>query len=233
MSNHAKKFRSHIRINESILGALERKVLLRLAKKMPDWVTPDLMTFSGFLATLIIFLSYWLSNFHPGYLWLANLGFILNWVGDSLDGTLARYRHIERPQYGFYVDHTTDALGQIIIITGLGISPYISFTVALLAVIAYLLLSIHVYIRTYVVGVFRISYLRIGPTEVRMILILFNTAMFFFGIPRIEILSHTVILYDVLALVVTGIMFLLFLVHSVKGAIQLQNADRNNPADST
>lgn len=233
MKNSNKKFRSHIRINESIFGSLERKALLKLAEKMPTWVTPDLMTLSGFLATLIIFLGYWLSNFHPGYLWLANLGFILNWVGDSLDGTLARYRHIERPQYGFYVDHTTDALGQIIIITGLGISPYISFIVALLAVIAYLLLSIHVYIRTYVVGIFRISYLRMGPTEVRTILILFNIAMFFFGIPRIEILSHTMILYDVLAIVVTGIMFLLFLVHSVKGAIQLQNADRSNSADST
>lgn len=228
MSHHNKKFRSHIRINESIFGSLEQKALLKLAEKMPNWVTPDLMTGIGFLATLIIFLGYWLSNRHPGYLWLANLGFILNWVGDSLDGTLARYRHIERPQYGFYVDHTTDALGQIIIITGLGISPYLTFTVALLAVIAYLLLSIHVYIRTYVVGVFRISYLRMGPTEVRMILILFNTAMFFFGIPRIEIFSHTVILYDVLALIVIGIMFLLFLVHSIKGAVQLQNADRTN-----
>jgi phosphatidylglycerophosphate synthase len=195
---------------------------------MPTWVTPDLMTLSGFFATLIIFLGYWLSNYHPGYLWLANLGFILNWFGDSLDGTLARYRHIERPQYGFYVDHTTDALGQIIIIAGLGISPYISFTVALLAVIAYLLLSIHVYILTYVAGIFRISYLRMGPTEIRAILILFNIVMFFFGIPRIEVGSHTMILYDVLMLLATGIMFLLFLIHSLKGAIQLQNVDRSN-----
>jgi phosphatidylglycerophosphate synthase len=192
---------------------------------MPGWVTPDILTGIGLIATIIIFCGYWLSNVCPGFLWLASFGFLLNWFGDSLDGTLARYRKIERPKFGFYIDHTVDAIGQIFIVVGLGISPYVTFDIALLAVIGYLLLSVHVYIRTYVMGVFRISYYKIGPTEVRVILVLFNTTMFFAGIPKVEILSTLFTLYDILILAATGVMFVLFLVYSVKSAIQLSKSD--------
>ncbi|MCD6441885.1 MAG: CDP-alcohol phosphatidyltransferase family protein [Candidatus Marinimicrobia bacterium] len=220
-----KKFKSHVRINDSLLGKLEKRTLQWFASKMPGWVTPDILTGIGLIATIIIFCGYWLSNVCPGFLWLASFGFLLNWFGDSLDGTLARYRKIERPKFGFYIDHTVDAIGQIFIVVGLGISPYVTFDVALLAVIGYLLLSVHVYIRTYVMGVFRISYYKIGPTEVRVILVLFNTTMFFAGIPKVEILSTLFTLYDILMLAATGVMFVLFLVYSVKGAIQLSKSD--------
>jgi len=220
-----KIFRSHVRINDSLLGNLERRTLQWFAGKMPGWVTPDILTGIGLIATIIIFCGYWLSNVCPGFLWLASFGFLLNWFGDSLDGTLARYRKIERPKFGFYIDHTVDAIGQIFIIIGLGISPYVTFNVALLAVIGYLLLSVHVYIRTYVMGVFRISYYKMGPTEVRVILVLLNTAMFFAGIPKVEMLSMSFTLYDILMLAATGVMFVLFLVYSVKGAIQLSKSD--------
>jgi phosphatidylglycerophosphate synthase len=220
-----KKIRSHVRINDSLLGKLEKRTLQWLASKMPGWVTPDILTGIGLIATIIIFCGYWLSNVCPGFLWLASFGFLLNWFGDSLDGTLARYRKIERPKFGFYIDHTVDAIGQIFIVVGLGISPYVTFDIALLAVIGYLLLSVHVYIRTYVMGVFRISYYKIGPTEVRVILVLFNTTMFFAGIPKVEILSTLFTLYDILILAATGVMFVLFLVYSVKSAIQLSKSD--------
>lgn len=225
-NQNGKVFRSHVRINNSLLGTLEKQALQWLARKMPRWVSPDMLTGIGLFATIMIFCGYWLSNYHPGFLWLASFGFLLNWFGDSLDGTLARYRKIERPQFGFYIDHTIDAIGQIFIIFGLGMSPYVTLNVALLAVIGYLLLSIHVYIRTYVMGVFRISYYKIGPTELRVILVLFNTAMFFFGIPKVNLYSISFTMYDILTMVATGIVFLLFIVFSIQGAIQLLKSDR-------
>ncbi|MCD6206220.1 MAG: CDP-alcohol phosphatidyltransferase family protein [Candidatus Marinimicrobia bacterium] len=219
------KFRPHVRINDTVLGALERRSLQWFAKRMPAWVSPDILTGLGLLATIIIFCGYWLSNFHPGFLWLASFGFLLNWFGDSLDGNLARFRHIERPKFGFYIDHTTDAIGQVFIILGLGMSPYITFNVALLVLVAYLLLSVHVYIRTYVMGVFRISYYKMGPTEVRAILILFNILMFFFGAPKVRLLAKYFTLYDLLTIIAAGIMFILFLGYSLKGALDISKSE--------
>jgi phosphatidylglycerophosphate synthase len=171
----------HKRVNDILLGPLERRALQWLASHLPGWVSPDLCTSVGVMGAMTVLAGYILSNWNPGYLWLATLGYVINWFGDSLDGTIARYRHIERPIYGFYIDHITDAVSQVMVILGLGLTPYISFNVASLTLIAYLLLSVLVYVRTCVVGEFKISYGRLGPTEVRLIAILLNTAMFFFG----------------------------------------------------
>jgi phosphatidylglycerophosphate synthase len=171
----------HKRVNDILLGPLERRALQWLASHLPGWVSPDLCTSVGVLGAMTVLAGYILSNWSPAYLWLATFGYVINWFGDSLDGTIARYRHIERPVYGFYIDHITDAVSQVMVILGLGLTPYISFNVASLTLIAYLLLSVLVYVRTCVVGEFKISYGRLGPTEVRLIAILLNTAMFFFG----------------------------------------------------
>jgi len=121
---------------------------------------------------------------------------------------LARYRHIERPRYGYYIDHTIDVVCQVMIFLGLGLTPYISFNVACLALISYLLLSVLVYIRTYVVGEFRISYGKLGPTESRAIAVLLNTAMFFFGMQSITFGQAKISIYDIfvaaIALLLTG-----------------------------
>jgi archaetidylinositol phosphate synthase len=226
MLNQPRKiFKTHTRINNGLIGTLEKRSLQWLARRMPGWVTPDILTGVGLFATVLIFYSYWFSNFHPGYLWLASFGFLLNWFGDSLDGTLARHRQIERPRFGFYIDHTVDAMGQILIIFGLGISPYVTFRIALLAVIGYLLLSVHVYIRTYVRGVFQISYCQIGPTEVRAIFVLLNIVMFFLETPRIELWTISFTLYDILLLAGTGIMMLFFLIYSINDLIKLYRSD--------
>jgi phosphatidylglycerophosphate synthase len=163
---------------------------------MPAWVTPDLCTLIGTLGALLTLISYGLSNINPDYLWLASLGFFINWFGDSLDGTLARYRRIERPRYGYYIDHTIDVVCQIMIFLGLGLTPYISFNVACLALISYLSLSVLVYIRTYVVGEFKISYGKLGPTESRAIAVLLNTAMYFFGMQTILFGQGKLSIYD-------------------------------------
>ena len=178
---HMKTSANHKRINDILLGPLERPALKWLAAHAPAWMTPDICTSIGVLGSVVILGGYILSRFHPGFFWLATFGFILNWYGDSLDGTLARYRHIERPVFGFFIDHTTDAVTQVLIFIGMGVSPYISFNVAMLTLVAYMLLTVMAYVRTCVVAEFKISYGKLGPTEARLLVVLLNTAMFFFG----------------------------------------------------
>ncbi len=177
------KVENHKRENDILLGFLERPALAWLAKHMPPWVTPDTLTFLGIGASVLIFVSYALTNISPHFLWLASFGFILNWLGDSLDGTLARYRKIERPRFGFLIDHWVDAISAVLIFVGLGLSPYVDLTVACFGVIAYLLLSVMVYLITYVTGVFTITSAKLGPTEIRVMAVILNTAIFFIGNP--------------------------------------------------
>jgi phosphatidylglycerophosphate synthase len=219
--------KDHTRVNDILLGPLERPALIWLAAHLPAWASPDLMTVIGICGALVITLSYGLSRFHPAFLWLATLGFIINWFGDSLDGTLARFRHIERPKYGFYIDHITDCVTEIIIILGLGLSPYISFSVASMCCIAYIAMSVLVYVRMNVVGEFKISYSKLGPTEVRVLAIMLTTAMFFGGISAINfnIGSTTIAInpYDLVVMVITLLLVFFFAQTSVKQAIELRD----------
>jgi len=176
----------HERVNDILLGPLERPALRWLAAHMPARVTPDHCTAIGVLGAAGIMVSYALSNLNANFLWLASFFFALNWFGDSLDGTLARFRHIERPIYGFFLDHTVDAVVEVMIFLGFGLSPYISYVTASLALIAYLILSVLVYVRTSAVGEFKISYGRLGPTEIRVLAILLNVWMFYGGVQQIS-----------------------------------------------
>lgn len=178
---------NHKRENKILLGFLERPALEWLAAHMPNWVTPDVLTWIGVFASGLIFISYILTNLSPNFLWLASLGFVLNWFGDSLDGTLARYRHIERPRYGFLIDHWVDAISAVLIFIGLGLTPYVDLVVACFGLIAYLLTSIMVYLITYVTGIFKITNARVGPTEIRLLAILANTSIFLIGNPTFKL----------------------------------------------
>lgn len=205
------KVSQHTRINDIFLGPLERPALQWLAARMPAWVTPDTCTLVGVMGAVLTAISYGLSNLHPGFLWLASLGFIVNWLGDSLDGTLARHRRIERPLYGYFVDHTTDMLAQVMILIGLGSTPYVTFNIACLMLVSYLLLSGMVYLRTYVVGEFKISYGGWGPTESRAVAVLLNTLMFFFGVQQIHISDFVISLYDIAVIAIALVLFSFFL----------------------
>ena len=222
-----KKSSKHERINDILLGPLERPALLWLAAHMPQWVTPDMLTLIGFLASLMIGASYWLTNFNKNYLWLANLGFILNWFGDSLDGNLARYRKIERPRYGFFIDHVVDSISEVAIFLGLAYSPYVDFTLGTLALIAYLCMSILVYITTFVRGVFKISYGKLGPTEVRLIAIIANIVIFFIDNPQIKLpFNRTMTLYNLIVACVTILLFGFFFATAIKEGKRLDRKDR-------
>jgi archaetidylinositol phosphate synthase len=201
----------HQRVNDILLGPLERPVLRWLAAHMPAWVTPDLLTAVGVLGALVTATGYVLSGIDRNYLWLASFGFLVNWFGDSLDGTLARYRQIERPRYGFYIDHVSDTFCQAVVFIGLGFSPYVRFEVACVALIAFLMLTVLVHIRTNVAGEFKISYGRLGPTEMRAFAILLNTAMYFFGPGPIEwLIGNNPLSFSVYDLGVSLMALLLF-----------------------
>ena len=164
-----------IRIQTSVLNALEKKVLVWLAERQPKWMTSDILTYLGTFGAVIIAAGYILSAWNINYLWLSSLGFIINWYGDSLDGTLARVRKTQRPVYGYYLDHTIDAINEVMIFVGVGLSGLMHLEIALLALVMYLLITINVCINAHLKKVFKLTYASMGPTEFRIIMIIINT----------------------------------------------------------
>ena len=217
--------KDHKRVNDILLGPLERPALQWLAAHLPPRATPDMMTVTGIIGALVITLSYVLSRYHPAFLWLATFGFVINWFGDSLDGTLARYRHIERPKYGFYIDHVTDVLTEIIIFLGLGLTPYIKFSVACMCCITYIAMSVLVYVRMNVMGEFKISYSKLGPTEIRVLAILLNAAMFFGGVYTFKLswgsVTSAISPYDLLVAFISVLIVYFFATTGIKQASEL------------
>jgi phosphatidylglycerophosphate synthase len=162
----------HARVIDTFTGWLERRILHWLVARLPGWVTPDMLTFLGLVGAITVSASYLLCGKAPGLLWLACLGFVINWFGDSLDGTLARYRRIERPRYGFFVDHSVDAVCTTLIFYGLSVTAFMRFDIAMVALVGYLLLTIYTCLSTYAVDEFKISYAYLGPTEIRLIAVI-------------------------------------------------------------
>ncbi len=221
---------NHKRVHDMILGPLERPTLQFFASKMPAWVNPDILLGFGLFGSLLIIIGYLLTNFNSAFLWLASLGFVINWFGDSLDGTLARYRKIERPKYGFFVDHTADSLSMVMIFVGLGLSAYVRLDIAALACIGYLLMTILTYIGAFVSGEFRISYARIGPTEMRLIAIIVNILLFFFGNPQLRITSdYSISAADITILIMAIALFVTFIISTLREASRWRELDPGIP----
>jgi len=160
-----------------LLAGPEKRLLVAIAERLPAPVNSDHLTGLGVFGAMGAGAAYYLSNWDPRWLWVASFMLFLNWFGDSLDGTVARVRKVERPRFGFYLDHGVDAFVTVVIIGALGLSPYVSFDVAMLLVAGYLVLSINVYLEAQVFGQFRLSYGILGPTEARILLVMVNTAL--------------------------------------------------------
>ncbi len=204
-----------VRIQTSWLNKVEKKILIWMARRIPVWINSDHLTIIGFVGALFSAAGYILSNYELAYLWLASLGLVINWFGDSLDGTLARTRNAQRPLYGFFLDHNIDALTVMIICMGAGFSPIIALYVALLILMAYLLLSIFTYINTHLKGEFVISYNKFGPTEFRIIVILINTLYYFFPYAnsRVEVVTLSFELFDLIGLGLAMALLVIYLVN--------------------
>jgi archaetidylinositol phosphate synthase len=169
------------RIQENLTNRAERRVLDWLCARLPLWLTPDRLTALGFMGAVLVAVGFAMSNFGRWWLLLAIAGFALNWFGDSLDGSIARFRKIERPNYGYFIDHSLDALANTLLVLGMGISPYLRMDTALIGLVGYLLLSVHTFISARIFGVFQLSYLGGGPTEMRLALMVMTGLMFWIG----------------------------------------------------
>jgi archaetidylinositol phosphate synthase len=189
------EFREAARSLTSVLAPIERCVLLWIATRLPRSMNSDHLTALAMIAMLFCGLSYCLARVTNVGLLLAVVGLTINWFGDSLDGTLARVRRQQRPRYGFYVDHIVDAAGAVFLLGGLGLSGYMSPLVALILLAAYLLLLVETFLATYTLGTFTMSYMKIGPTELRILLAVGNIVLLVH--PKAEVLGREFLLFDV------------------------------------
>ena len=217
-------FKTAIRQQESILSPLEKKTLAWLAQHMPGWVNSDHLTALGFAAMILTGLSYYFAQWDRRMLLAGILFLAVNWFGDSLDGTLARYRNRLRPRYGFYVDHIVDAFGVLFLVAGLGLSGYMSPGVAMAFLIAYYLLSIELYLATYTVGVFKLSFGIWGPTELRVLLALGNVTLMYH--PQVHIAGHPFLLADASAIVAIPAIAGIALIGALRNTARLYAEER-------
>ncbi len=226
------------RIQTSILNPLEKKVLIHIAERLPARMTSDQLTFIGFVGAVIVATGYALSNLNLNWLWLASFGFVVNWFGDSLDGSLARVRGTQRKIYGFFIDHNVDVINECIMFTGVGLSPLVNMTFMAGVLVAYLALSVYVYIDCYLKGEHRLTYGGLGPTEFRILAILVNTL--FIYIPFLTQWKHHVVLFhnefefgilDGIAVTVAFILFFFYLVSFLRDIRYFKRIDPPKPFD--
>jgi len=161
---------SHVRLNTSVLASVEKRTLIWIARRLPAWVNSDHLTLLAAISMVGAGAAFWGARYWLPSLWFVVVALALNWFGDSLDGTLARVRKHERPRYGFYVDHVLDVVGISLLVGGMALSGFITPVIGLVLLVAYLLVSAEVFLATVVNGQFRMSFLSVGPTELRIIL---------------------------------------------------------------
>jgi len=208
------EFRTAPRVQQSITAAVEKKVLRWMAERMPASISSDHLTVLGFGAQILAAAAYAMSAWNKHFLLLATFFIAVNWLGDSLDGTLARFRNQQRPRYGFYVDHMADTFGALFLMSGLALSGFLHWQIAVGMLVSFLVLSIESYLTTYTIGKFRMSYALFGPTEIRILLMIGNVALIFQ--PYAHFAGYKFLLFDVggaiaivgmltMAIVATGI----------------------------
>ena len=218
------RFKDATRVLTSILSPLEKRCLIWLAQRMPARVNSDHLTGLALIAMIAAGVAYWFASLNPWIgLMVVNVCLAVNWFGDSLDGTLARVRQHQRPRYGFYVDHIVDAFGMLFLVGGMSLSGYMSPYVALGLLAAYFMLSIEVYLATYSLGTFTITYFKVGPTELRILLAIGNLALLVH--PTATIFGRQYQLFDVGGVVaIIGLMVTL-VVSTIRHTRELYRAE--------
>jgi phosphatidylglycerophosphate synthase len=207
------------RINHSLTASTERRALHWMAERAPDWVRSDQLTILGLSAQIGAGFCYALSRYHSYWLLVASVCIALNWLGDSLDGTLARVRHKQRPRYGFYVDHMVDIFGAVALMCGLGFSGFLHWQTAIAMLVAFLLLSSESYLATHTLACFQLSQGVFGPTEIRILLVIGNLALL--HSPYSTIFGHKFLLFDVGGAIAAFNMSLMAIVVTMRHTAQL------------
>ena len=219
-------FRTAERAQLSFLSVMEKRCLVWIAARLPLWVSSDLLTALSLVAMLGAGFSYWLARYNRAGLLLVILWLAVNWFGDSLDGTLARFRNQQRPRYGFYVDHIADTFGALFLLGGLALSGYMSLLAAAGLLLAYYLLSIEVFLATYTVGTFHMSFGGFGPTELRILLAIGNVALYLHpGVPMVHVLGKPYLLFDVGGTIAMIGMVLMMIAAAIKHTVMLYRAE--------
>lgn len=217
-------FQDAKREQTSILAPLERAALRGLARRMPRRINSDHLSLLGLVAMFMAGVCYAASGQNPLMLHLVNLFIFLNWFGDSLDGTLARYRDRQRPRYGFYVDHIIDTFGALFFIFGLALSGFMSERVAAALLIVFLMLAINSYLAAYALGIFKISQWKLGPTEMRLVLIIGN--LYLLHSSHTHLFGHRFLLFDVGGVVAIIAMGVMLVFSSIKNTHALYRLER-------
>jgi len=202
-----------------LTGRIEKRALLWMAARVPAALTPDHLTLLGLGATVGCGAAYALAGTRPWLLLVVNAGLALNWLGDSLDGTLARHRHHERPRFGFYVDHLADAFGALFIVGGLALSSLMTPLVGAALLVAYFLLGIQTYLAAYAIGRFKISWGGFGGTELRLLLAALNVLVMFR--PRVEAAGSSWLLFDIVGAAAAAGLVVVSVVAGVRGTLAL------------
>ena len=226
------------RIQTSILNGVEKKALVWLAERQPKWVVSDTLTAIGTLGAIMIGAGYILSGVNINFLWLSCLGFVVNWYGDSLDGTLARVRKTQRPIYGYYLDHTVDCINEAFMFVGLGLSCLMRLDLALMIFVVYLCLTVNVSVNAHLKSEFRLTYAKLGPTEFRVIAIVL-TSLFIFIRPlrefctSINVFGKEIELHslDVAGIVILAILLVIYfvtIISDAKGYAKMDPMPKNN-----
>jgi phosphatidylglycerophosphate synthase len=218
------EFKTAVRQQTSLLAPLERICLSWLARNMPPWIKPDHLTLLGFGAMLVAGVCYALAKWWAPALLIVNLCLAINWFGDSLDGTLARTRNKQRPRYGFYVDHIIDAFGILFIICGLALSGYMTWTIALAVLVVYFMISIDVYLATYTIGTFKLSFYKFSPTELRILLAIGNIRAM--SNPTAHAFGDRYLFFDIGAVIALSLMAIVLVVSVTRNTITLYRAER-------
>ena len=219
----AKPFRPATRILESILAPAERRALLWLAAHMPARVNSDHLSIVGLVGMMGAGFAYWAARVEPKALIVVSVFLILNWFGDSLDGTLARFRDQQRPRYGFYVDHVIDAVGALFLLGGLAFSGYMNPWIAMGLLLSYNLLAMESYLASYTIGEFRLTHFLFGPTELRVLLVIGNLYLLYK--PMVHVLGYTMRLFDVGGAVGIAGMVLIFMITAVRNTAKLYHEE--------
>ena len=222
------------RIQTSFLNSAEKKALVWLAGRQPKWMTSDILTYIGVFGSVLFAVGCFLANSNVFYLWMASLGLVIHWYGDSMDGTLARVRNTQRPVYGFFIDHTLDVVTTALIFIGVGCSPMFRMDVALFAFSGYLGLSIYTYIGMILKDEFRLTYDKLGPTEFRLLLILMCILYMYtpWSQYTYEIGGMQFGLFDILGGIITAILYLIYLIQFVKDRRYFAEKDPFKPYSS-
>jgi len=220
----ARPFPEMRRVQESWVAAREKEALLWLAARTPQWIGPDHLTALGLVAQIGAGACYALARWNK-YALLAVIVFLaLNWLGDSLDGTLARVRQRLRPRYGFYVDHMVDTFGALALMGGIALSGWMQSWIAIGLLVAFLMLSIQSYLATHALGEFRLSFWRFGPTELRLLLAVGNVALFWK--PQVHLAGGQYRLFDVGGLIGLAGMTLMLLWFTGQNTVRLYREER-------